>query len=95
MNIFVGNLSFQTSSTDLLQLFTTYGEVTKADVIKDRDTGRSRGFAFVEMPDDRQAQEAIRSLDKTDLAGRIINVSESRPKPQGSRSYASSGRSRY
>jgi len=77
-NIFVGNLPFTATSTDLEQLFSQHGEVTKAQVISDRDTGRSRGFGFVEMDDDAQAQTAIEALDGTDIDGRQIRVNVAR-----------------
>ncbi|HEX6220106.1 MAG TPA: RNA-binding protein [Acidimicrobiia bacterium] len=77
-NIFVGNLPFSTTSADLEQLFSEHGEVTRAQVISDRDTGRSRGFGFVEMDDDAQAQSAIEALDGTDVDGRQIRVNVAR-----------------
>lgn len=77
-NIFVGNLPFSTTSADLEQLFSQHGEVTRAQVISDRDTGRSRGFGFVEMDDDAQAQSAIEALDGTDVDGRQIRVNVAR-----------------
>lgn len=77
-NIFVGNLPFSTNSNDLETLFSSYGEVSRAQVISDRDTGRSRGFGFVEMDDDAQAQAAIEGLDGTDVDGRQIRVNVAR-----------------
>lgn len=77
-NIFVGNLPFSTNSNDLEQLFGQYGEVSRAQVISDRDTGRSRGFGFVEMDDDAEAQSAIEGLDGTDVDGRQIRVNVAR-----------------
>lgn len=77
-NIFVGNLPFSTSSPDLEQLFASYGAVSRAQVITDRDTGRSRGFGFVEMDNDDEAKQAIESLDGTDIGGRQIKVNVAR-----------------
>jgi RNA recognition motif-containing protein len=73
-NIYVGNLAFSTESSDLERLFAEHGSVTKAQVISDRDTGRSRGFGFVEMDSADSAQNAISSLDGTDLGGRNLKV---------------------
>lgn len=77
-NIFVGNLPFSTGSNELEELFTQYGVVSRAQVITDRDTGRSRGFGFVEMDSDDEAQNAIQALDGTDLGGREIRVNVAR-----------------
>jgi len=73
-NIFVGNLTFDTTSADLEALFAQHGEVTKAQVIADRDTGRSRGFGFVEMASSEAASKAINTLDGHDLDGRSLTV---------------------
>lgn len=73
-NIYVGNLAFSTGSSDLEQLFAQHGSVTKAQVIADRETGRSRGFGFVEMGSAEAAQKAIDSLDGADFEGRNLNV---------------------
>ncbi len=73
-NIYVGNLSFSTGSSDLEQLFAQHGPVTKAAVISDRDTGRSRGFGFVEMGSAESAQNAISSLNGSDFEGRSLKV---------------------
>ena len=78
MRIFVGNLSFNTSDDDLRATFAPYGEVASAQVIRDRETTRSRGFGFVEMLDNDAAQQAIRSLNGSDLQGRTLNVNEAR-----------------
>ncbi|HJQ77821.1 MAG TPA: RNA-binding protein [Acidimicrobiia bacterium] len=77
-NLFVGNLPFTTSSPDLEQLFGRYGSVSRAQVITDRDTGRSRGFGFVEMDSADEAQRAIDELDGSDFAGRQIKVNVAR-----------------
>jgi len=79
MNIYVGNLPFTTTSGDLETLFGEYGEVSSAAVITDRDTGRSRGFGFVEMPDDA-AKRAIDELNGKDFSGRALTVNEARPR---------------
>lgn len=73
-NIYVGNLTFSTTSNDLETLFSEHGTVTKAQVITDRDTGRSRGFGFVEMASPEEAQKAIRALDGTSVGGRNLSV---------------------
>ena len=77
-NLFVGNLPFTTSSPDLEQLFSPYGAVSRAQVITDRDTGRSRGFGFVEMDSADDAQKAIDALDGSDIDGRQIKVNVAR-----------------
>ena len=79
-NLYVGNLSFSTTSDDLRQAFEAFGTVTSASVVSDRDTGRSRGFGFVEMSDGAEA--AIQSLNGSDLQGRSITVNEARPRPE-------------
>ncbi len=84
MNIYVGNLSFEVTDDDLRQLFAAYGEVESANVIKDRFSGESRGFGFVEMPAKKDADAAIAALNGTDLKGRSITVNEAKPKaPRG------------
>jgi len=79
MNIYVGNLPFNTSSYDLEELFGAYGAVDSASVINDRETGRSRGFGFVEM-DDEGGRKAIEELDGKDYGGRNLKVNEARPR---------------
>lgn len=79
MKVFVGNLSFNTSDNDLRDAFAVYGEVISAQVITDRETMRSRGFAFVEMSD-ADAQQAIGSLNGTEMQGRTVTVNEARPR---------------
>jgi len=81
MNIYVSNLSFDIQDEALYNLFTPFGAVASAKIITDIETGRSRGFGFVEMDDDSAARKAIQELDKSDLDGRAIGVSEARPKP--------------
>ncbi|MFB3885147.1 MAG: RNA recognition motif domain-containing protein [Thermodesulfobacteriota bacterium] len=80
MNIYVGNLSFDASEESLRQLFEPFGEVTSINIIKDKYSGQSRGFGFVEMPDRAQAQAAIDGLNGKELLGRQINVNEARPR---------------
>ncbi len=82
-NIFVGNLDFGSTEASVRTLFERYGSVERVNVVTDRDTGRSRGFAFVEMSDATQADRAITELNGSDLDGRALNVNEARPKPQG------------
>ena len=81
MNIFVGNLSFQTTQEDLHAAFAQYGNVEKVNIVTDRDTGQSRGFAFVEMTERRDAETAIAQLNGAEMNGRALNVNEARPKP--------------
>ncbi|MCI1640535.1 MAG: RNA-binding protein [Bacteroidales bacterium] len=80
MNIYVSHLSWGTKNDSLRDLFAQYGEVESANVITDRETGRSRGFGFVEMPNDEEAQKAIDALNQTDFEGQTINVNVARPK---------------
>lgn len=80
MNIFVGNLAFSTNDEELRSAFSKFGEVESAQVIVDRETGRSRGFGFVEMPDRSAAQQAITAMNGADLGGRPLTVNEARPK---------------
>ncbi|HEY2844705.1 MAG TPA: RNA-binding protein [Bryobacteraceae bacterium] len=83
MNIFVGNLSFQTTQDELHAAFAQYGNVDRVNIVTDRDTGQARGFAFVEMGDQREAETAISQLNGAELNGRAMNVNEARPKPAG------------
>ena len=83
MNIYVGNLSWTMTDDDLNNLFTQYGSVTSAKILKDKMNGRSKGFGFVEMANDEQAQAAIAALNGSEVDGRNIVVNESRPKPEG------------
>ncbi len=80
MKIYVGNLPFSTNDAELMQTFAEYGDVAEATVILDRETGRSRGFGFVEMQDDNQAREAIQALDGQDMGGRPLKVNEAKPR---------------
>jgi len=83
MNIFVSNLSFKVTGNDLKDMFTPYGEVTSSRIITDRETGKSRGFGFVEMSGDAAGNEAISQLNGATVDGRAISVSEARPKEAG------------
>lgn len=84
MNIYVGNLSWGLKDQDLANLFTPFGEVASAKIVMDKFTQRSKGFGFVEMPNDEQAQAAIAQLNGTEIEGRNLVVNESRPKEEGS-----------
>jgi len=85
MNIYVGNLSYETTEEDLKKAFEVYGAVDTVRVIKDNYSGRSKGFGFVEMPTRSEAQSAIEGLNGKDLKGRSLNVSEARPRSEGRR----------
>ena len=82
MNIYVGNLSFDTSESDLQAAFAAYGAVSTARIATDRDTGRARGFGFVEMANQEEAQAAIKALNGSDLQGRTLTVNEARPREE-------------
>ncbi|MGB1110795.1 MAG: RNA recognition motif domain-containing protein [Gammaproteobacteria bacterium] len=81
MNIYVGNLAYAVTDDDLHEAFSPFGEVARAKVIMDRETGRSKGFGFVEMPDKAQGNAAIEALNETELSGRKMRVNEARPRP--------------
>ena len=81
-NIFVGNLNFNTSEDELRQMFEAHGQVDRVSIMTDRETGRSRGFGFVEMANAEEAERAIAALNGTQLGGRTLNVNEARPKPE-------------
>ena len=80
MNIYVGNLSYGMSEDDLRQAFSAYGEVSSVKILMDRETGRSRGFGFVEMPNKSEADTAIAQLNGKDLGGRPLRINEARPR---------------
>ena len=96
-NLFVGNMSFQTTEGDLRSMFEPFGEITRINVVTDRDTGRARGFAFVEMTNDEEAAGAIAALNGKEVDGRALNVNEARPKTErsGPRTGGGGGRGRY
>jgi RNA recognition motif-containing protein len=79
-NIFVGNLDFHTGEEELRQLFSTYGQVDRVSIMTDRDTGRSRGFGFVEMANAEEGEKAIAAINGSQIGGRTLNVNEARPK---------------
>ena len=94
MNIYVSNLSFNVQDEDLREFFAPYGEVTSAKIINDRETGKSRGFGFVEMSDDAAAKKAIAELDGATVEGRAIKVMEAKPKedkPRGGGGFRGNG----
>lgn len=80
MNIYVGNLSFDATESDLENAFDTYGDVASVNIIKDRDTGRSRGFAFVEMQDRQAGLNAVEGVNQKEIAGRVVTVNEAKPR---------------
>jgi cold-inducible RNA-binding protein len=82
-NIFVGNLSYQTTQDELFSAFSAYGNVERVSIVTDRDSGQPRGFAFVEMTEARDAEAAIAQLNGAQLNGRALNVNEARPKSEG------------
>ena len=91
MNIFVGNLSFQTSQDELQAAFAQFGNVERVNIVTDRDTGQPRGFAFVEMTDAGEADRAIAALNGHELDGRALNINEARPKGEGGRGGSGGG----
>ena len=92
MNIYVGNLSFETAEENLRQAFEAYGEVSKVNIITDRDSGRSRGFGFVEMPSKGEADAAMTGLNGQELNGQMLNVNEARPRTENSGGNRGGGR---
>lgn len=87
MNIYVGNLSWQMTDEDLNTLFSEYGTVTSAKILKDKMNGRSKGFGFVEMEDEEASKTAIANLNETEIQGRKLIVNESQPRPEGEGGY--------
>jgi RNA recognition motif-containing protein len=94
MNIYVGNLSWSMTDDDLSNLFSQYGTVTSAKILKEKNTGRSKGFGFVEMEDDEAAKTAIATLNESEVQGRKLIVNESQPRPEGG-GYKKSGGGGY
>ena len=84
MKLYVGNLSFDTSESDVREALSQFGQVDDVTLITDRETGRPKGFGFVEMPNDQEAREAINALDGKDLGGRNIKVNEAKPRTERS-----------
>lgn len=82
MNIYVGNLSYSSTEDSVRQHFAQFGEVSAVRIIQDRETGRSRGFGFVEMPNDEEAKAAIAALDGKDVDGRPVKLNEAQPRPE-------------
>ena len=80
MNIYIGNLPYSISEDELRDLFAAHGEVSSANIIMDRDSGRSKGFGFIEMPDKAQGEAAINAINQTDVQGRSVRVNEARPR---------------
>lgn len=93
--LYVGNLPYTVNSEDLQQLFSQHGTVATADVIMDKMTGRSKGFGFVEMASDAEAQAAIEALNAKDYSGRPLTVNEAKPRPEGGRGGGGGGRGGY
>ena len=91
-NLFVGNMSFQTTESELRSLFEPFGDLTRVNVVTDRDTGQARGFGFVEMPNDDEATKAIAALNGKEMSGRALNVNEARPKTERSGPRGGNGR---
>ena len=85
MNIYVGNLSYDVSEEDLRQAFVAFGQVSSATIIKDKYSGQSKGFGFVEMPSAEEARSAVSQMNGKELKGRALNVNEARPRPEGGR----------
>ncbi|MBV5279701.1 MAG: RNA-binding protein [Campylobacteraceae bacterium] len=82
MNIYVGNVKYEMTENDLRDMFSAYGEVASARIISDKDTGRSKGFGFVEMPNDSEAKVAIESTNEKEINGRTLKVNEARPREE-------------
>lgn len=82
MNIYVGNLSYQTTEDDLRKAFESYGTINNVNIIKDKYSGESRGFGFVEMASDEEARQALENVNGTELNGRTLNVNEARPRKE-------------
>ncbi|HPF98790.1 MAG TPA: RNA-binding protein [Kiritimatiellia bacterium] len=80
MNIYVGNLSYTATDEDIRSAFEAFGQITSARVIMDKETGRSRGFGFVEMPNDEEGRKAIEAVNNKEIAGRPVRVNEARPR---------------
>jgi len=90
-NVFVGNMSFEATEGGLRSIFEPFGEITRIQLVTDRDTGRPRGFGFVEMANDDDAAKAISALNGTEMDGRALNVNEAKPKSSGGGSHSGGG----
>jgi RNA recognition motif-containing protein len=95
MNIFISNLNYNTVESELQALFENYGTVDSAKLITDKETGRSRGFGFVEMPNDDEAKAAIEGLNQTDYKQRTMNISEAKPREEKPRGFGNGNRGGY
>ena len=95
MNIYIGNLSYDVTEDDIRSAFEDFGSVDSVKIIMDRYTGRSKGFGFVEMPDDSEAKAAMSELNEKDFKGRTIKVNEARPRTEGGGRDRGRGRGRY
>jgi RNA recognition motif-containing protein len=95
MNIYVGNLSYNATEENLRQAFEAFGQVTSATIVKDQYSGQPRGFGFVEMPDQAEAQTAIKNLNGKELLGRQLNVNEAHPRTDRGKSKAQGGQTGY
>jgi RNA recognition motif-containing protein len=82
MNIYVGNLSYEITDDDVRDIFSPHGEISSVSIIKDKHSGQSKGFGFVEMPNQAEAEEAIKALNESDLKGRNIKVNQAKPKEE-------------
>lgn len=91
MKIYVGNMSFDSNENELRKAFEAHGQVSSVTIIMDRDTGRPKGFGFVEMPNEAEAKKAIEGLNGKDFMGRTLNVNEARPRTDGPRGGGSGG----
>ena len=94
-SLFVGNMSFRTTEAELRSFIEPLGQITRVQIVTDRDTGRARGFAFVEMPNDEEAAKAITALNGKEVQGRALNVNEARPKAARSGPRGGGGDGRY
>jgi RNA recognition motif-containing protein len=95
MNIYIGNLSYDAVEDEIREAFENYGEVTSVNIIKDKSTGQSRGFGFVEMPTKEQAEAAITELNGQEFHGRALKVNEARPRAERSERNRAGGKRRY
>lgn len=95
MNIYISNLSYGISDADLNQLFSEYGEITSAKIVMDRESGRSRGFGFVEMVNEDEGRKAISELNEAEYDGRTISVNVARPRTERTNNYGRSNNRRY
>jgi cold-inducible RNA-binding protein len=95
MKLYVGNMSFDSSEDDIRRAFEAHGTVDSVAIITDRDTGRPKGFGFVEMPNDDEARAAIENLNEKDFMGRTLKVNEARPRTEGRRGGGGGGRGGY